>query len=196
MVFDTVDHKLLSDVLQHHFGVTGTARKWFESYLSPRKFQVNIGKAYSEPIDLEFSVPQGSCVGPILFLLYASTIAEVIPPTLDIMTSWVKGKFRAELNDNKIELATIWKLESCLDSIKTWMDVNRLKMNSLKIEFILFGSKGQLQKCTTNSINANGVEIKCSGCIRYLGALLDSQLNMAQHITAKCGTEMVNLFKY
>ena len=143
--------------------MTCIARKWFESYLSPRQFQVNIVKAYSEPIDLEFSVPQGSCAGPILFLLYASTIAEVIPPPIDIHgyadDHVVKGKFRAEWNDNKIELATIQKLESCLDGIKTWMDVNQLKMNSSMTEFILFGSQWQLQKCTTNSINANGVVV-------------------------------------
>ena len=197
--FDTMDHRILLDVLQHHFGVTGIPRKWFQSYLSPRQFQVNIGKAYSELIDWEFSVPQGSCVGPILFLLYARTIAEVILPPLDIHgyadDHGFKGKFRAEWNDNKIELSTIKKLESCLDSIKTWMDVKRLKMNSSKTDFILFRSTWSLQKCTTNSINANDVEVKCSGCIRYLGALLDSHLNIAQHITAKCRTAMVNLFK-
>ena len=60
------------------------ARKWFESYLSPRQYKVNTGKEYSEPIDLEFSVPQGSCVGPIIFLLYASTIAEVVLQPMDI----------------------------------------------------------------------------------------------------------------
>ena len=123
VAFDTLDHRIFLDVLQHHFRATGIARKWFESYLSPRQFQVNIGKVHPEPIDLEFSVPQGSYAGPILFLLYASTIAEVIPPPLDIHgyadDHGVKGKFRAEWNGNKIELATIWKLESCLDSIKT-----------------------------------------------------------------------------
>ena len=126
--FDTMDHGILLDVLQHHFGVTGIARKWFKSYLSPRQFQVKIGKAHSEPIDLEFSVPQGSCAGPILFLLYASTIPEVIPPTIDIHEyvndHGIKGKFRAEWNDNKIDLVYIQKLESCLDGIETWMDVN------------------------------------------------------------------------
>ena len=100
MAFDTLDHKILLDVLWHCFGVTGMEMKWFESYLSPRQFQVNIGKAYSEPINLEFSVPQGSCAGPILFLLYASTIVEVIPPTLDIHgyadDHGVKGKFSTE----------------------------------------------------------------------------------------------------
>ena len=166
VAFDAVDHRTLLLVLQHYFGVTGIARKWFEIYLSPRQFQVNIGKAYSEPIDLEFSVPQGSCAGPILFLLHASTIAEVILPTLDIHgyadDHGIKGKFRAEWNDNKIELATIQKLDLCLDSIKTWNDVNQLKMNTSKTEFILFGSKWQSKKCTTNSINMNGVEVKCS----------------------------------
>ena len=82
--FNMVDHGILLDVLQYWFGVTGMVRKWFDSYLSPRQFQVNIGKAYSEPIDLQFSVPQCSCAGPILFLLYASTIGEVIPQTIGI----------------------------------------------------------------------------------------------------------------
>ena len=85
LAFDTIDHRILLDVLQHHFGVAGMARKWFENYLSPRQYKVNIGKEYSEPIDLEFTVPQGSCSGPILFLLYASTIVEVVPPTIDYM---------------------------------------------------------------------------------------------------------------
>ena len=68
-------------------------------------------------------------------------------------------------------------------------------MNSTKTEFILLGSKGQLQKCTTNSINVNDVEVKHDSCIRYLGALLDAQLNMVQHINAKCRSAMMNLFK-
>ena len=197
--FDTVDHRILLDVLQHHFGVTGMARKWFESYVSPRQYKFKIGKEYSEPIDQEFSVPQGSCAGPILFLLYASTIAEVVPPPIDIHryadNDGVKDKFRAECNSNKIALTTIWNLELCLDSIKIWMDLNHLEMKSSKTKLILFGSKWQLEKCITNSINANGAEVKHSGWIQYLGALLISQLSMTQHITAKCRTAIVNLLK-
>ena len=103
-------------------------RKWFDSYLSPRQFQVNIGKAYSEPIDLQFSVPQGSCAGPILFLLYASTIGEVIPQTIDIHgyadDHGIKSKFKAKGNNNETELETIHGLESCLEDVKAWMDEN------------------------------------------------------------------------
>ena len=75
------------------------------------------------------------------------------------------------------------------------MDVNCLKMNSSKTEFILFGFKWQLQKCIANNINANGEEIKHRDWIQYLGTLLDSQLSMTQHITAKCRTIMGNLLK-
>ena len=128
VAFDTVVHRILLDILQHYFGLTGKTRKWFESYLSPWQFQVNIGKTCSEPIYLEFSVPKGHCAGPILFFLYGSTTTEVISPSLDIHgyvdDHGVKGKLRAAWNDNKIELVTIWKLESCLESFKTWMDVN------------------------------------------------------------------------
>ena len=75
------------------------------------------------------------------------------------------------------------------------MVANRLKMNSSNTEFILFGSRGQLKKCTTNSINVYDVEINHGGCIGYLGAFLDVQLNMGQHINAYCKTAMMNLFK-
>ena len=149
VAFNTIDHRILLDVLQHHFGVTGIARMWFESYLSPRQYKVNIGKEYSEPIDLELCVILGSCTGPILFLLYASTIAEVETPPIDIHgyanDHGVKDKFRAECNINKIELSTIQNLEQCLDSIKTWTDLNHLKMNSSKTEFILMYN--QQYKC-------------------------------------------------
>ena len=132
-----------------------------KSYLSLRQYKVNIGKEYSEQIDLEFSVPQGSCTRPILFLLYASTIAEVVPPPIDIHgyadDHGIKDKFRAECNNNKIELTTIQNLEQCLDSIKTWMDLNCWKMNSSKTEFILFWIQ-----CITKSINADGAEVKHS----------------------------------
>ena len=126
--FDTVDYGILLDVLQYHFGVTRMVRKWFKSYLSPRQFQVNIGKAYSKPTDLEFSVPQGSCAGSILFLLYANTI-DIHGYADD---HWIKGKFKAKWNDNEIELETIQRLESCLEDVKAWMDVNLLKNEQFK----------------------------------------------------------------
>ena len=76
--FDTVDHDMLLSVLSKKFGVVDNALKWFDAYLRPRGFQVLIGNTRSKEIDLPFSVPQGSCAGPVLYSAYASTLQEVI----------------------------------------------------------------------------------------------------------------------
>ena len=76
--FDTVDHDLLVDVLEKRFGITGTARKWYESYLRPRSFRVEVGKERSQPRQLDYSVPQGSIQGAFLFVAYASTLEEIV----------------------------------------------------------------------------------------------------------------------
>ena len=78
--FDMVDHQILLDVLENRFGITGTALSWFRTYLQPRFCKVCVNKSYSKLQDLTFSVPQGSCAGPVLYLVYASTIEDVIPP--------------------------------------------------------------------------------------------------------------------
>ena len=76
--FDTVDHSILIAVLRERFGITDTALSRFESYLHPRYCKVNVGTNYSKDRELVCCVPQGSCAGPILFTVYASTIESVI----------------------------------------------------------------------------------------------------------------------
>ena len=77
--FDTVDNDILISVLETKFGVKGKALDWYKSYLNDRTCKVNVGKEYSTPRELLFSVPQGSCGRPTLYLAYSSTIREVIP---------------------------------------------------------------------------------------------------------------------
>ena len=72
--FDTMDHEILASVLSSCFGVTENALGWITSYLNDRKLQVAIRDCQSETKCFNFSVPQGSCLGPILFNLYCSTI--------------------------------------------------------------------------------------------------------------------------
>ena len=67
--FDIVDHQVLINVLQHKYGVIDTALKWFDEYLRPHQCRVKIGNATSDKLDIQFSVPQGSCAGAN-FLLY------------------------------------------------------------------------------------------------------------------------------
>ena len=151
VAFDTVDHEVLLDVLEAKFGVNGNALLWFDNYLRPRNCKINIGSSYSSARELNFSVPQGSCAGPVLFSVYASTIQNVV--TQDISLHGYADDHALKISFNasepNAEELTIRNLAECTDNIKKWMDYNRLKMNTSKTEFIMFGSRQQLQKCTS-----------------------------------------------
>ena len=146
-VFDTVSHDILLDLLEVQYGVTGKALAWFNSYLHPRNFKVNVNSAYSKPINLEYSMPQGSCFGPVAYLLYACSLQEVIipqeppahapndpeekSPTAEEINLYsyaddhgIQKKFK-QICDNKT--ATTKLLSDCLTRIKLWMDLNRPK---------------------------------------------------------------------
>ena len=85
--FYTVNHKILFGVLKSYFGISDHALAWISSYLSNRKFLVQIGQVTSKMIDTDFSIPQGSILGLILFNCYASTLMEIIPESKDSFLS-------------------------------------------------------------------------------------------------------------
>ena len=146
-----------------------------------------------------YCVPQGSSAQSTLYSTYASTLQHVIEDMISLYGFTDDHSIRKDViavkNDNHEERETILMLEKCLGKIKIWMDENWLKMNCSKTELILFGSRQQLQKCVTTHINVNGDEIHRSIIIKYLGAWMDEQLTMKQHITNKCRLAMYNLQK-
>ena len=96
-------------------------------------------------------------------------------------------------NDQDQEKHCITNLENCSVSINDWMNQNRLKMNSEKTEFILFGSPKLLPYCTTNHINVCGDQVSKSDKIKLPGICLDSNLNLKHHINIKCRTVILNI---
>ena len=201
--FDTVDHSLLLDVLSNKFRVGGTALNWFDSYLHPRSLKVMIGKELSRERNLPFSVPQGSCAGAQLFNLYCSTLHEVVISTEEdekplslygfADDHTVCDQFKA--NYRSAELESITKLQQCASSLKSWMDLNRLRMNNAKTEFILYGSQLQLDKCIMDEILIVDLIIKRSETVQQLGVFLDKNLNFKHHITTKCKNAMKSILK-
>ena len=193
--FDMVDHSILLTVLEHNFGLTGTVLDWYGSYLHPRSCKVKIKESYSTVRSLQFSVPQGSCAGAQLYNVYCSTMHEAVKKTISLYgfadDHTLRDQFKA--NDRDDEIASISRLENSANDLKTWMDENRLRMNSDKTEFIMFGSKVQLSKWNTTSLTVNGSVIPKPDTIRQLGAWLDSNLNFKQHIVVKCRSAMLNL---
>ena len=76
--FDTVDHRILLDPLQFDFGISGSALNWIESYLSNRTQRIYIDGVLSSNFNLKFGLPHGSCLGPLLFSLYASKLFKIV----------------------------------------------------------------------------------------------------------------------
>ena len=76
--FDTVDHNILINILESDFGICGDVLKWFRLYLTGRVQRVIVNQQSSKTFNLNYGAPQGSCLGPVLFLLYASRLSEVV----------------------------------------------------------------------------------------------------------------------
>ena len=195
--FDTINHDILLSILRNKYGIEGEALKWFDEYLRPHSFKVNVNGMCSKEKNLEVSVPQGSCPGANIFNLYCSPLQNVVPEDLQLSgfadDHSVRKSFRA--SDREEGHATQAKLEACLLSIKNWMDQTSLKMNPSKTEFIYFGNARQLHKCTISSINIAGDLILRSDIIRYLGVWMDSGLNFKTHVTKKCRAAMLNYMR-
>ena len=193
--FDTVNHSVLLNVLHNQFGITGKALNWYDTYLRPHQHYMEITGSRSQPRSIDFSVPQSSCARPTLYSAYAGALQTVIPEGIDLNDFAddhnVKKSFGA---GNKVdEKAVISDLELCTTRINEWMNVNRLKMNTDKTEFILLGSRYHLPKCETMSINICGDTVVKSNKIKLLGAWLDENLSFKSHINIKCRTAMYNL---
>ena len=194
--FDTVDHDILLDVMNKCFGVEGDALRWCESYLRPRQFHVQIKDACSRPCDLQFSVPQGSAAGPILYTAYASTMRYIIPEFGTNISGYADdhvlyNTFPA--GNSEAEHDTLRRQERCLESIKTWMSENRLQMNDTKTEFILFGHRAQLSKCECTSLRIGDCSVDKTEGMKYLGIWIDNELTFKKHIVRKARLASLNL---
>ena len=127
--FDCVDHDILLQRLNCSFGVVGVVESWLKSHLYNRTLIVSYNNKVSGIEVIRSGVPQGSVLGPILFLLYISDIFEIVES--------FRFKGHAFADDIQIVIsgppndfqATLDKLVNCLLKINSWMTSNRLKLN-------------------------------------------------------------------
>ena len=195
--FDTVDHTILLRRLERSFGVTGDALKWFTSYLSGRSQRVAVNGELSDRSHLSFGVPQGSCLGPLLFSVYAGKLFEVIKTHLpnvhayaddtQLYLSFKPGSFESETGAK-------CAMERCIRAVRAWMVEDKLKLNEEKTEFMLIGTRQQLSKIRTDSLLVGDTPIPSVTEARNLGVWFDSNLHFHNHINKTCQLAFFSLY--
>ena len=143
--FNTIDHTILLDMFNVYCGISELALGWFKSYLSGRKHSVKVGSTLSHPAALQYGVPQGPVLGPILFSLYTNPISSVIHSHSSINHHFYADELYTTLSPTNFS-CSFQKLNNCLNDIQNFMFANKLKLNPEKTEFILRGSKNNCKQ--------------------------------------------------
>ena len=168
---------------------------WFESYLSNRRFQVNIKNNHSNVANINCRVPQGSILGLLLFLLYVNDMPQAVDCELFIYAD--DSCLEYPHRDAKAIKA---KLNNNFSSVCDWFVDNKLSIHfgEDKTKCILFGTKKQLEKDNNLNIRYPTVRIKQYHTVSYLGCVLDKSLSgepMALQVIRKINTRLRFLYR-
>ena len=180
--FDTVDHEILLEKLLM-YGVGGKANDWFRNYLKDRKQLVQIPSGeQSELKTVNLGVPQGSVLGPLLFLLYMNDLAFCVPEFHTILFADDTSLSLAGQNYDEL----LCHFNQLLEKVTEWLRVNLLSLNVSKTKYMLF--KNQREKIDHGKVFMNNNEVLRIGkglnqeTYKYLGVLIGEDLTFSEHI--------------
>ena len=188
--FDTIDHRILLDKLDY-YGIKGTSLTWFKSYLSNRKQYVEYNNTTSSFADVTTGVPQGSILGPLLFIIYMNDIAHVTDKFHSILyaddTSLIEPlcTFNADINRNSSSLSDAINNE--LNLITDWLALNKLSLNAKKTKMMIFHHPQRNISAIVPKLQINNSNIECVKEFNFLGIVLDECLTWKSHIQKIAG---------
>jgi len=176
--FDTVQHDILLQKLDF-LGIRGITLKWFESYLVSRLQYVSVGDSRSTLSTVSSGVPQGSILGPLLFLLYINDMSRCTEGLKFIHFADDTTVFRsgACVDDLAAEINTE------LRKIERWLCVNRLSLNVKKTSYMLISDK---KFDNVPPIRISNVNIDLVSTANFLGVTIDDNLNFRNHVDSLC----------
>ena len=173
--FDTVNHDILIQKLDY-YGMRGNALNLFKSYLTERQQFTEIGDTLSDMEYIKCGVPQGSILGPLLFLLYINDITESSTLLKFYLFADDTTLFYSCKADNNTEVV----LNNELSTVSSWLASNKLSLNVAKSNFLSFS----FIKHTTIKLNINNIPLIEKQNTKYLGVIIDNKLDWKTHIQA------------
>ena len=183
--FDTLDHTSPTQKLKH-YGIKGCALKLLKNYLSNRKQYVELNNVKSEMCEIKTGVPQGSILGPLLFVIYvndiykASSILHAIiyadDTTLTANLEDFSAKTRKDLEN---------KINSEINKINIWLKANCLSLNIHKSKFMLYYKP--TKRVLIPVLKINNTEITSVDTFNFLGLLINKNLNWKPHVEKTAG---------
>ena len=178
--FDTLSHDVLVRKL-HEYGIRGIVQEWFASYLVNRVQCVKIGEETSPYRLVRTGVPQGSILGPVLFLVYINDLPSITD----------SANFSLFADDTTLTCSShsypdlIHLANQNLDQLHSWTVNNRLSLNAKKTSAILFSNRSP-DIATPLQITINSVPILFENRIIFLGIEIDKDLSFSYHISGIC----------
>ena len=175
--FDTIDHNILLYKL-HHYGVRGLPCEWLKSYLSNRSLQSKINGKLSAPTLINLGVPQGSILGPLLFLIYVNDLPKCLSSGQTIMFA-----DDANLFFNHVSYTEPFKkANEELHQVDSWLTANKLTLNIEKTKVITFKTRNRRPVPPNLEIKLNGNALDKVTSIRFLGVTIDEHVTWKSHI--------------
>ena len=178
--FDTINHVLLLRKLKSVYGVTGNALQWIESYLSGRSFKVCVNRISSTECQLVIGVPQGSILGPLLFILYTKELELIVTRygfSIHLYANDTQVYFSFDVHSSDPDLS---KVKACFQEIKSWMANNYLKLNEDKTEFVDIGPYISPIK----DLDLGDTLVHPTEKAKNLGFVFDHRLNLSNQVNA------------
>ena len=173
--FEVIRHDLLLDKLEN-VGIRGSVLKWFDSYLQNRWHRTFVNNSYSDYLCMKTGVPEGSCLGPLLFLIYINDISNIIGDDMLNMFADDTAVITRGRDIHKVFLDANNKLRS----LDKYFKANGIRINEEKTKYMLLCSKNKSRENSYHLYHNNNV-IQEDECMKILGIHLDNKLTFNKH---------------